>query len=47
MVLRSKFDNGLTSTVRGVFTYRVDDEGLITNMRGYWNLDVMTFGNDE
>jgi steroid delta-isomerase len=46
-VLRSKFDNGLTSTVRGVFTYRVNDEGLIASMRGYWNLDAMTFGKDE
>jgi steroid delta-isomerase len=47
LVLRSRFDNGLTSTVRGVFTYRVNAEGLITNMRGYWNLDAMTFGKDE
>ena len=47
LVLHSKFDNGVTSTVRGVFTYRVDDAGLITNMRGYWNLDAMTFGEDE
>jgi steroid delta-isomerase len=47
LVLRSKFDDRLTSTVRGVFTYRVNDEGLITNMRGYWNLDAMTFGKDE
>lgn len=44
LVLRSKFDNGFTSTVRGVFTYRVNDAGLITNLRGYWNLDMMTFG---
>ncbi|MGH3555811.1 MAG: steroid delta-isomerase, partial [Mycobacterium sp.] len=28
-------------------TYRVNDAGLITNMRGYWNLDAMTFGTDE
>ena len=47
LVLHSKFDNGLTSRVRGVFTYRVNAEGLITSMRGYWNLDVMTFGKDE
>ena len=33
--------------VRGVFTYRVNDAGLIANMRGYWNLDMMTFGNEE
>jgi len=37
----------LTSEVRGVFTYKVDDAGLITNMRGYWNLDVMKFGKEE
>ncbi|MGC2653921.1 MAG: ketosteroid isomerase family protein [Mycobacterium sp.] len=47
LVLHSKFDNGLTSSVRGVFTYRVNDEGLIASMRGYWNLDAMTFGKDE
>ncbi len=44
LVLRSKFEGGLTSTVRGVFTYRVNEAGLIANMRGYWNLDVMEFG---
>ena len=30
-----------------MFTYRVNDAGLITNMRGYWNLDVMKFGKEE
>ncbi len=29
LVLRSKFEGGMTSTVRGVFCYRVDDAGLI------------------
>ena len=47
LVLHSKFDNGLTSSVRGVFTYRVNDEGLIASMRGYWNLDAMTFDEDQ
>ncbi len=47
LLLDSKFDNGITSSVRGVFTYRVDDAGLIINMRGYWNMDVMTFGKEE
>ena len=46
LVLRSKFEGGVTSTVRGVFTYRVDDAGLITNMRGYWNMDAMQFGQE-
>jgi len=44
LVLRSAFDGGLRSVVRGVFTYRVNDEGLIAHMRGYWNLDMMQFG---
>jgi steroid delta-isomerase len=44
LVLRSRFDNGVTSTVRGIFTYRVNDDGLLTNLRGYWNMDVMQFG---
>jgi steroid Delta-isomerase len=44
LVLRSKFENGMTSTVRGVFTYKVDDAGLLTNLRGYWNMDMMEFG---
>lgn len=47
LVLHSEFDGGFTSEVRGVFTYRVNKAGLITNMRGYWNLDMMTFGNQE
>ncbi len=44
LVLRSQFEGGMTSTVRGVFTYSVNDAGLITNMRGYWNIDGMQFG---
>lgn len=44
LVLRSQFEGGFTSTVRGVFTYRVNDGGLITNMRGYWNMEGMQFG---
>jgi steroid Delta-isomerase len=47
LVLRSRFEGGFTSTVRGVFTYRVNDAGLITNMRGYWNMDMMHFGKAE
>jgi steroid delta-isomerase len=47
LVLDSKFEGGFTSSVRGVFTYKVNDAGLVTNMRGYWNLDMMTFGQAE
>ena len=47
LVLRSEFEGGFTSTVRGVFAYRVNDDGLIANMRGYWNMDAMKFGKAE
>lgn len=47
LVLHTKFPNGFTATVRGVFTYRVNDEGLITNLRGYWNMDAMEFGQED
>ena len=47
LVLRTLFPNGYTATVRGVFTYKVNDEGLITNLRGYWNMDAMEFGQEE
>ena len=43
LVLRTEFPNGFVASVRGVFTYRVNDAGLITNLRGYWNMDAMTF----
>ena len=41
LALRFTFDNGAASGVRGVFTYKVNDEGLLTNLRGYWNMDMM------
>jgi len=47
LVLNSRFEGGLTSSVRGVFTYRVDDAGLIVSMRGYWNMDAMEFEQAE
>jgi steroid delta-isomerase len=39
--LQFTFDNGSTSGVRGVFTYKVNDDGLLTNLRGFWNMDMM------
>lgn len=47
LVLDSKFDGGFGSTVRGVFTYRTDSDGRIANMRGYWNMDMMTFSQQN
>ncbi len=47
LVLETTFPNDFVATVRGVFTYRVDDAGLITNLRGYWNMDAMQFTEPE
>lgn len=43
LVLRAEFPAGGASTVRGVFTYRVDDAGKLAAMRGYWRVEDMTF----
>ena len=40
LLLHNKFD-GFSTTVRGVFTYRVNDAGLLTHLRGYWSMDAM------
>lgn len=36
--ITSVMANGATTLVSGVFTYRVDDEGRITNLRAYWEI---------
>lgn len=38
MTLRTSFPNGVVMTVHGIFTYAVDEGGLLTNLRGYWTL---------
>ena len=43
LVLHSAFEGGLTSKVRGVFCYKLNEDHLITNLRGYWNMDAMEF----
>lgn len=41
--LITTFPDGGTATVRSVVTYRVNEEGLLTNLRGYWALEDMVF----
>ena len=41
--LHTTLSNGVVSHVRGVFTYRTDEAGLITNLRGFWYMGVMQF----
>ena len=45
-MLNFKFEGGVTGKVRGVFTYRVNDAGLLTNLRSYWNMHAIEFGNE-
>lgn len=47
LTLHSAFDGGVTSHVRGVFCYRLNEDHLITNLRGYWNLEAMVFGKAD
>jgi steroid Delta-isomerase len=46
LLLHNKFE-GFSTKVRGVFTYRVNDAGLLTNLRGYWNMDAMEITKDD
>ena len=39
MTLTTTFPNGAAMEVNGIFTYRVDEAGKLTNLRGYWALE--------
>jgi len=41
LTLTTTFENGMSAQVHGIFTYRVNDDGKLTNLRGYWSLDDM------
>lgn len=41
MTLRTRFGDGPTFVVDGIFTYRVNAAGKITNLRGYWSVEDM------
>ena len=43
MTLTTSFENGSRSIVTGIFTYRVNEDGKLTNLRGYWQLADMSF----
>ncbi len=43
LTLEMRFDNGVTSKVHGLFAYVVNDEGKLTNLRGWWDMDDMSF----
>jgi len=39
--LMTQFENGMISSVYGVFTYRVNDAGKVTALRTYWEAEDM------
>jgi steroid delta-isomerase len=41
LTLTVNFENGLETKVRGIFTYRLNDAGKVSNLRGYWSIDEM------
>ena len=43
MTLRTTLFNGMKVIDRGIFTYRINDEGEITNLRGFWSLSGSEF----
>ena len=40
------FADGSRAIVDGVYTYRVDDDGLICALRAYWEFDAMRIESD-
>jgi len=41
LTLNTTLANGVVTRVHGIFTYRLDDAGKLTNLRGYWRLTDM------
>ena len=47
LTLNTTLPNGVTTKVRGIFTYHLNDAGLLTNLRGYWTVADMSFENPK
>lgn len=41
LTLTTKFPNGVSARVSGIFTYRVNEAGKLTNLRGFWEMADM------
>jgi steroid delta-isomerase len=41
MTLTTTFPNGASAAVTGIFTYRVNEAGKLTSLRGYWQMSDM------
>ncbi|MEN8161297.1 MAG: nuclear transport factor 2 family protein [Myxococcota bacterium] len=47
LTIHTTLPNGVVTRVRGIFTYRTDPAGLLTNLRGFWHMGVMRFEQPE
>ena len=45
--LHFEFEGGFTATCAASSPIGSNDAGLLTNLRGYWNMDMMTFGQAD
>lgn len=43
LTVTNAFPNGVKSSVRGIFSYRVNDAGKLVSLRGYWTMEAMSF----
>ncbi len=43
MTLTTTLPDGTKAVVTGLFAYRVNEDGLLTSLRGWWGMDDMTF----
>jgi steroid delta-isomerase len=41
LTLVTTLANGIRSTVRGIFTYRINDAGKLQALRGFWTMEDM------
>ena len=47
LTLTTRFPNGTEARVSGIFTYRVNEAGKLTNLRGFWEMSDMTITAPE
>lgn len=47
LTLTTKFPNGVTARVAGLFTYRVNESGKLTNLRGFWDMSDMEISQPD
>lgn len=45
--ITSTFPDGTAGIVDGVYTYRLDDDGLIASLRAFWEFDAMRFESPD